>query len=342
MIFDEQIARKPDLYPWTMAFIEAMWQSHWTPAEFTFESDLHDYKTRLTPQEQQIIVRTLSAIGQIEIAVKTFWARLGDNLRHPSLVDLGLVMANIEVIHNIAYEKLLVVLGLSDAFEDNLKLDVINGRVKYLRKYTDKVYKDNKKQYVYALILFTLFVENVSLFSQFYVVLWFGRYKNVLKDTNNQVTYTKNEELIHARIGVQLINTIRKEYPELFDEDLERRIIQESQEAFRSESKIIDWILDGYTGERISPDTLKAYVKTRIAESLDAIGFKVPDEYKISEEAQRDIEWMQEEVLGSNMKDFFDGISVDYAKSNKSFNEGDLFEDGTNIQLVEREGEKVS
>lgn len=336
MIFDEQIARKPDLYPWTMEFIKAMWESHWTPAEFTFESDLHDFKTRLTPQEQQIIVRTLSAIGQIEIAVKTFWARLGDNLKHPSLVDMGLVMANVEVIHNIAYEKLLVVLGLSDAFEDNLKLDVINGRVKYLRKYTDKVYKDNRKQYVYALILFTLFVENISLFSQFYVVLWFGRYKNVLKDTNNQVTYTKNEELIHARVGVHLINTIRKEYPELFDSELEARVIHEASEAFKSESNIIDWILDGYKGERISPDTLKSYVKTRIAESLDAIGFKVPDDYKITPEAQRDIEWMQEEVLGSNMKDFFDGISVDYAKSNKSFNEGDLFGD-TNIQLVERE-----
>ena len=336
MIFDEQIARKPNKYPWSEEFIKAMWESFWTPAEFTFESDLHDFKTRLTPQEQQIIVRTLSAIGQIEIAVKTFWARLGDNLKHPSLVDMGLVMANVEVIHNIAYEKLLVVLGLSDAFEDNLKLDVINGRVKYLRKYTDKVYKDNRKQYVYALILFTLFVENISLFSQFYVVLWFGRYKNVLKDTNNQVTYTKNEELIHARVGVHLINTIRKEYPELFDSELEARVIHEASEAFKSESNIIDWILDGYKGERINPDTLKSYVKTRIAESLDAIGFKVPDDYKITPEAQRDIEWMQEEVLGSNMKDFFDGISVDYAKSNKSFNEGDLFGD-TNIQLVERE-----
>ena len=62
-----------------------------------------------------------------------------------------------------------------------LKLDFIQGRVNYLRKYTHKFYSSSKKQYLYALTLFTLFVENVSLFSQFYVINWFARYKNVLK-----------------------------------------------------------------------------------------------------------------------------------------------------------------
>ena len=108
---------------------------------------------------------TSSAIGQIEVAVKTFWAKLGENLPHPSLADLGYVMANVEVIHNNAYERLLQILGLEEVFEENLKLEWIQGRVNYLRKYTHKFYKNSQKQYLYALILFTLFVENVSLFS---------------------------------------------------------------------------------------------------------------------------------------------------------------------------------
>ena len=137
-------------------------------------------------------------------------------------------MANVEVIHNNAYERLLKVLGLEDIFEENLKLDFIEGRVNYLRKYNHRFYKDSKKQYVYSIILFTLFVENVSLFSQFYIINWFNRYKNVLKDTGQQVKYTRNEENIHALAGIKIINTIREEHPELFDEELESRIIQES------------------------------------------------------------------------------------------------------------------
>ena len=45
------------------------------------------------------------------------------------LSDLGYVMANTEVIHNNAYERLLEVLGLQDVFEENLKLDFIEGSV---------------------------------------------------------------------------------------------------------------------------------------------------------------------------------------------------------------------
>lgn len=194
MIFDEQISRKPNKYPWTEKFIEAMHHGFWTDKEFSFKSDVQQFKVTLTDKERDIIIKTLSAIGQIEIAVKTFWAKLGENLPHPSLQDLGYVMANTEVIHNNAYERLITTLGMEDVFEENLKLDWIEGRVKYLRKYTHKYYKDSKKQYVYALILFTLFVENVSLFSQFYIVNWFGRFKNLLRDTNQQVNYTRNEE----------------------------------------------------------------------------------------------------------------------------------------------------
>ena len=209
-IFTEQVSRKPNKYPWTDQFIEAMHNGFWTDKEFSFKSDIQQFKVDLTDQEREIIVRTLSAIGQIEVAVKTFWAKLGENLPHPSLCDLGYVMANVEVIHNNAYERLLQILGLEDIFEENLKLQWIQGRVKYLRKYTHKFYKDSKKQYLYALILFTLFVENVSLFSQFYIINWFARNKNVLKDTDQQVKYTRNEENIHALVGIKIINTIRE------------------------------------------------------------------------------------------------------------------------------------
>ena len=139
MIFEEQISRKPDHYPWAQEFIEAMHNGFWTDKEFSFSSDIQDFNVNLEENERDMIIRTLSAIGQIEVAVKKFWSKLGDNLPHPSLTDLGYVMANVEVIHNNAYERLLQILGLEDIFEENLKLDFIEGRVNYLRKYTHKI-----------------------------------------------------------------------------------------------------------------------------------------------------------------------------------------------------------
>ena len=323
MIFDEQISRKPNLYPWTEEFIEAMHNGFWTDKEFSFKSDVQQFKVKLTDQEREIVVRTLTAIGQIEVAVKTFWAKLGENLPHPSLQDLGYVMANVEVIHNSAYERLITTLGLEDIFEENLKLDWIQGRVKYLKKYTHKYYKDSKKQYLYALILFTLFVENVSLFSQFYVINWFARFKNVLKDTDQQVKYTRNEENIHALVGIKIINTIRDEYPDLFDQDLIERILHEAKEAYDSESKIIDWMVNGIQEEGLSASILKEFVKNRINESLTQIKF--PKAFEVDKDIISSTKWFEEELLGNNMVDFFHSRPTEYSKKNQSFSEDDLF-----------------
>jgi ribonucleoside-diphosphate reductase beta chain len=323
MIFDEQISRKPNNYKWTEDFIESMHNGFWTDKEFSFKSDVQQFKVNLTEQEREIIIRTLSAIGQIEIAVKTFWAKLGENLPHPCFQDLGYVMANVEVIHNNAYERLISVLGLENVFEENLKLEWIEGRVKYLRKYTHKFYKDSKKQYLYALILFTLFVENVSLFSQFYVINWFARFKNVLKDTDQQVKYTRNEENIHGLVGTKIINTIREEYPELFDKDLEEKIVHEAQMAFESEAKIVDWMVNGIKEEGLSAPILKEFIKERINDSLKGIGFKAV--FDVDKDLIKSTIWFSEELLGNNMTDFFHSRPVEYSKKSQSFSEDDLF-----------------
>jgi ribonucleoside-diphosphate reductase beta chain len=215
------------------------------------------------------------------------------------------------------------VLDLEDIFEENLKLEWIQGRVNYLRKYTHRFYKDSKKQYLYALILFTLFVENVSLFSQFYVINWFARFKNVLKDTDQQVKYTRNEENIHALVGIKIINTIREEYPELFDKELEDKIILEAEDAFKSEAKIVDWMVNGIKEDGLSAVILKEFIKNRINESLVQIGFKKA--FEVDTEILKKAKWFEEELLGNNMTDFFHSRPVEYSKKNQSFDESDLF-----------------
>ena len=322
MLFDEQVSRKPDLYPWTKEFIEAIWAGFWTPEEFNFTSDYSQFKTDMNDQERQILVRALSAIGQIEVAVKTFWSNLGDNLPHPSLRDLGYAMGNSEVIHNMAYEKLLDVLQLNDVFEENLKNPIVSGRVDYLRKYLKDVYADDKKQYIYAITLFTLFVENVSLFSQFYIILHMNKNKAILKDTAQQVKYTRNEEMLHAQVGIKLINTLREEYPELFDAELEARIKEECAESIKCESEVIRWIMDGYEQEGLNSEILIEFIKKRMASSLDQIGFQHDVTY--DEELIKETKWFDEGLYGTNMVDFFNGRPVDYARG-QGISADDLF-----------------
>jgi len=324
MIFEEQISRKPDNYPWTEEFITAMHSGFWTDKEFNFQSDIQDFKVNLNDTERDMVSRSLSAIAQIEVAVKTFWAKVGENLPHPSITDLGYVMANVEVIHNNAYERLLDVLDMNEIFEENLKLDIIQNRVKYLRKYLHKYYKNAKKQYVYSLILFTLYVENVSLFSQFYTINYFNRYRNLLKDTAQQVKYTSREELLHAMVGMKLVNVIREEYPEIFDDEFIERIRHECEEAYKAEAKIIEWSVNGYESEYLSTPILQNFLKNRFNESLKEIGID-PVFTDVDENLLEKTEWFEEDVLGNAATDFFHSRPVEYSKKDRCFDESELF-----------------
>lgn len=322
-IFDEQIARKPNRYPWVEQYVAAAHNSFWTHRKFSFQSDVQDFKTLLNEDERGIIIRALATIGQLEIQVKKFWAKLGDNCPHPALYDLGFVLANQEVIHGDAYEALLEKLGIEDAFDDILKLDIIKGRVNYLKKYLHKFHSDNKRQYVYSLILFTIFIENIALFSQFYTGMWFSKEKVALKDLNNQLAYTVFEEDLHAKVGYTLVNEIRKEYPEFFDKELENRIIEESVKAVEYEYKIIEWILGDYSHETLNKEVLYDFIKNRLNNSLSQIGY--PKVFTVNEENLKKTTWFEERVNGAIMTDFFHMKPTEYSVSSQSFNEEDLF-----------------
>jgi len=323
-IFEKRLSYKPfDYSEITDPLINAMWASHWTHNEFNFKSDVQDYHTSLSEEERGVIKRAILLISQVEVSVKSYWSNIGKHLPKPEIADMGAVFGGVEVIHSRAYSEVLTKLGLEDEFTTLLDNEPVMNRVNYLNKYVDRVYEDDRKQFLYSLILFTLFTENVSLFSQFYTVLGFNRFKAVLKDTANVVQYTSKEENLHAEGGMALVNQIRAEHPELFDEELISRIKEEAGVALEAETRLVKWILQGFENEFLSEDILNNYLKSRVNESLSRIGFDFS--FPVDESLVSITQWMDEEVYASALSDFFHKKPIDYAKSTKSFTAEDLF-----------------
>ena len=323
-IFEKRLTYKPfDYSEITDPLINAMWASHWTHNEFNFKSDVQDYHTSLTSEERDVIKRAILLISQVEVAVKSYWSNIGKHLPKPEIADMGAVFGGVEVIHSRAYSEILTKLGLEEEFTTLLENEPVLNRVNYLNKYVDRVFEDDKKQFLYSLILFTLFTENVSLFSQFYTVLGFNRFKAVLKDTANVVQYTSKEENLHAEGGMALVNQIRREHPELFDQELVDRIKEESHVALEAESRLIKWILQGFDNEFLSEDILNNYLRSRVNESMKRIGFDIA--FDVDESVLEITQWMDEEVYASALSDFFHKKPIDYAKSTKSFTAEELF-----------------
>ena len=323
-IFEKRLTYKPfDYSEITDPLINAMWASHWTHNEFNFKSDVQDYHTSLSEEERAVIKRAILLISQVEVAVKSYWSNIGKHLPKPEIADMGAVFGGVEVIHSRAYSEILTKLGLEDEFKTLLENEPVLNRVTYLNKYVDRVFEDDRKQFLYSLILFTLFTENVSLFSQFYTILGFNRFKAVLKDTANVVQYTSKEENLHAEGGMALINQIRREHPELFDLELEARVCEEATVALDAEKNLVSWILQGFENEFLSDRILNNYLRSRVNDSMERIGFDI--KFDVDADVADITNWMDEEVYASALSDFFHKKPIDYAKSTKSFTAEELF-----------------
>lgn len=320
-VFKKRINLKPYEYPEILEYVDAVRHSYWVHTEFNYSADIQDLKVNLSSEEAAIIKKAMLAIAQIEVSVKTFWGGLYQWFPKPEFQAVGVTFAESEVRHADAYSNLLELVGLNDEFEKLLNEPAIIRRIAYFDK-MDKVIKDDK-EFFRKVVLFSMFVENVSLFSQFLIMMSFNKYKNALKGISNAVEATSKEEDIHARFGFELVNLIKKENPDWWDRETQSQLYADTQEAMEAEMGIIDWIYNGAELDFLPKAVVKEFVKDRFNQSLKAIGLEPM--FDVDIEMIKQTAWFVEETLSTKNIDFFVKRSVSYSKKTKSFTEDDLF-----------------
>lgn len=323
-IFDKRVNYKPFEYPGVYQFTDAINKSFWVHSEVDFTADTQDFHSHLTTEERLAIKNSLLAIAQIEVAVKTFWGNLYQHFPKPEFNGLGSTFAECEFRHSEAYSRLLDVLGYNDEFESLLTVPVIKERVEYLTEVLENSgnYTDRKK-YVVSLILFSLLIENVSLFSQFAIILSFTRFKGLMKNVSNIIAWTSVDEQVHANAGIYIVDIIRKEYPDFFDEELIQHVNEVILKSIDIESKILDWIFSAGEIETVNKEDLINFMKFRVDDSMVKIGLNKV--FNITHEQYKPMAWFEEEVFANSLDDFFAKRPVDYTKHDKSITADDLF-----------------
>lgn len=322
-IFEKRINYKPFEYAEVLQFVEAINKAYWVHSEVDFTADVQDFKSHLQFHDRNAIKNSLLAIAQIEVAVKTFWGDLYHHLPKPELNGLGATFAECEFRHSEAYSRLLEVLGYNGQFERLLEVEVIRKRIDYLNDALSDAKSDDPKQYVSALLLFSILIENVSLFSQFAIILSFTRFKGYMKNVSNIIAWTSVDEQIHANAGIFLIETIRREQPDLLDDVAIENIYDIVHKSLGVEKEILDWIFEEGEIDHLSKEDLLNFMKFRVDDSLVKIGLK--PQFNISDAEYAPMRWFEEEVFAQANDDFFAKRPVDYTKHDKSITANDLF-----------------
>ncbi|HTO38009.1 MAG TPA: ribonucleotide-diphosphate reductase subunit beta [Brumimicrobium sp.] len=322
-IFDKRTNYKPFEYPEVLDFVDNINRTFWVHSEVDFTADTQDFHSHLNNKEKQAIKKSLLAIAQIEVAVKSFWGNLYTHMPKPEFNGLGSTFAECEFRHSEAYSRLLAVLGYDDEFEKVIEIPAIKKRVEYLEKALRHSKSDDNRKYVFSLILFSILIENVSLFSQFAIILSFTRFKGLMKNVSNIISWTSIDEQVHANAGVYLVNQIKKEYPEFFDENTKNEIIEIVRHSIAVEEEILDWIFEDGEIDTISKENLLNFMKFRVDESLEDIGMNKL--YNITPEIYQPMAWFEEEIFANSLDDFFAKRPTEYTKHDKSISANDLF-----------------
>jgi len=322
-IFSKRTNLKPYEYPNLNEYVDAIRHSYWVHTEFNFTSDIQDFKVHLDKKEKTAVKRAMLAISQIEVAVKTFWGDIYKRMPKPEIGNVGATFAESEVRHADAYSHLIQLLGLNAEFETLMEVPAIRRRIKYLEKSISNSKSVENKDYFESVVLFSMFVENVSLFSQFLVMLSFNKHKNMLKGISNAVEATSKEENIHAEFGFDLVNLIKQENPSWWTEGLQEDLINETMEAFEAETEIIDWIFEEGDLDFLTKSQTMEFIKHRFNVSLNSIGLE--SIFEINEALLETTEWFDDEILTTKHTDFFNKRSINYSKKSKSITSNDLF-----------------
>jgi ribonucleoside-diphosphate reductase beta chain len=322
-IFKPRTNILPYEYPQLLAYKDAIRHSYWIDTEFNFTEDIQDYKVNIKPAEKDVIKKTMLAIAQIEVNVKTFWGDLYKRMPITEVGDVGFTFAESEVRHKDAYARLLRILGLEDEFQTVINEPAIEGRIKYLKKYLDGSRSKDDKMYTKSVLLFSLFIEHVSLFSQFLIMMSFNKEKNVLKGISNVVEATSKEEEIHGNFGAEIINIIKKENPEWFDEEFNNLIYSACKKAYNAECGILDWIFEKGELDFLTKETIQHFIMNRFNNSLKKIGMQPL--FDINNNLLESTKWFDIEITGTKEGDFFYKKQIDYNKKSKPITVDDLF-----------------
>ncbi len=322
-IFRERKEILPREYSSFVEYVEAINHSFWLHTEFNYNPDIQDFKVNMNAKEVSAATRAMLAISQIESAVKTFWGRLDMKLPKPEITSVGATFAESEVRHERAYSFLLEKLGLTEDFKKLKDVPSIGKRMNYLAKVNKSVKSVDNKDFFEAIILFSMFVENVSLFSQFLILMSFNKHSNMLKGISNAIEATSKEEIIHAHFGFELVNIIKEENPDWFNEDLIKRVKDITYEAFEAEKEVVEWIYEEGDLKVIPKNVVIEYIKKRLNMSLTEIG--IDPIFGVDEEVLKEAEWFDDEITITKLNDFFVKRSVNYDKMSKSVTKDDLF-----------------
>jgi len=292
--------------------------NHWMPQEINMTADVALWKSEngLTEDERTIVKRSLGFFSTADsLVANNLVLAIYRLITNPECRQYILRQSLEEAIHTHAYQYCIESLGMDEGEIFNMYREIpcvakkASWALKYTKELSDPSFTtgtlETDKKLLKNLIAFYCVLEGIFFYCGFTQILSMGN-RNKMTGTAEQFQYILRDESMHVNFGIDVINQIKLENPELWDDAMKKEAAQMILEGTELEIQYArDTMPRGVLG--MNAATMEDYLKFIANRRLTQIG--LTEEFK---GASNPFPWMSEIMDLRKEKNFFETRVIEY------------------------------
>lgn len=292
--------------------------NHWMPQEVNMTADVALWKGNdgLTEDERTIVKRNLGFFATADsLVANNLVLALYRHITNPECRQYLLRQAFEEAIHTHAYQYCIESLGMDEGEIFNMYREIpsiakkATWGLKHTQDLSDPQFKTgtvkNDQALLRNLVAFYCVLEGIFFYCGFTQILSMGR-RNKMTGTSEQFQYILRDESMHLNFGIDVINQIKLENPQLWTDEFKQECIDMILQGTQLEIEYArDTMPRGVLGMNAS--MMEDYLKFIANRRLVQIG--LPEQYG---SISNPFPWMSEIMDLRKEKNFFETRVIEY------------------------------
>ncbi len=306
----------PIKYTWAWQYYLDACANHWMPQEISMQRDIEQWKGgAFSEEEMRVIKRTLGFFTTADTLVaNNLVLAVYRHISAPECRQYLLRQAFEEAIHTHAYQYIPQSLGMDEGEMYNMYREIpsIHDKDEFEARLTVDLIKPGfetesfhgRQKLLDNLIGYSAIMEGIFFYASFVMLLSFGR-TNRLPGACEQVQYILRDESMHLNFGLDLINTIKEENPDIWTQKFQDQAVQKIRRGVELEIRFgQDCLPNGLLG--MTHGMLDDYIKHVADRRLEKLNlpkqFNTPNPFP----------WMSEIIDLRKEKNFFETRVTEY------------------------------
>jgi ribonucleoside-diphosphate reductase beta chain len=306
----------PLKYKWAWEHYLNGCANHWMPTEVPMGKDIELWKSKqLSDDERLVILRNLGFFSTAESLVgNNIVLAIFKHVTNPEVRQYLLRQSFEEAIHTHTFHYIVESLSLDQGEIFNMynEVNTIHAKDQFEMNLTQDIMQpdfttstpEGARKFLENLIGYYIIMEGIFFYSGFVMILSFHR-QNKMTGIGEQFQYILRDETVHLNFGIDLINSIKEENPQLWTSEFQAHITALVQQAVELEIQYAqDCLPRGILG--LTAPMFREYVQYIADRRLERIG--LAPLYK----SKNPFPWMSETIDLQKEKNFFETRVTEY------------------------------